>query len=147
MSALIRYNEPRYSLSNWFDSLFDDSHFYYNAGSDLSCTRWPKVDIVENEKDYTIHADLPGLDKKDVKIEIKEGVLSISGEKKQEKKEKDKGKYHYFERSYGSFKRSFVLADDIDEKSINAKLTNGQLELVLQKKEKIEPKSIEVKVN
>jgi HSP20 family protein len=147
MSALIRYNEPRYTLSNWFDSLFDDSHFYYNAGRDLACTQWPNVDIVENEKDYTIHADLPGLEKKDVKIEIKDGVLSISGEKKQEKKEKEKGKYHYYQRSYGSFKRSFALSDDIDEKKINAKLNNGQLELVFQKKEKVEPKAIEIKVD
>jgi HSP20 family protein len=147
MSALIRYNEPSYTLSDWFDSLFDDSRFYYNSGRDLAFTQWPKVDIVENEKDYSIHADLPGLDKKDVKIEIKDGVLSISGEKKQEKKEKEKGKYHYYERSFGSFNRSFVLADDIDEKNINAKLNNGQLELVLHKKEKIEQKAVEIKVD
>jgi len=146
MSALIRYQRPVYSLPNLLDEFFNDS-FFYNSGRELSGTKWPKVDIEENKDDYKLHADLPGLEKKDIKITVEDGVLSISGEKKNDKKEKEKGKYYYYERSYGAFHRNFSLPDNVDEKSINANFKNGVLELVIKKIEKPKPKEIEIKVD
>ena len=146
MSALIRYKRPEYSLSNLFDEFFNDG-FFFNSGREVTRTKWPKVDIEESKNDYLLHADLPGLEKKDIKITVENGILSISGEKKHDKKEKEKGKYYYYERSYGSFHRNFALPDNVDEKSISANFKNGVLELVIKKTEKPKPKEIEIKVN
>ena len=145
MNALIRYEEPVFTLSKLFDDFFDDG-FFFNGSREIVEHRWPKVDIVENDKDYVIHADLPGLEKKDIKVSFENGVLSISGEKKEEKKEKEKGKYYYYERSYGSFNRCFALPENVKEKDISASFKNGVLELSLKKSEKVKPKEIEVKV-
>lgn len=145
MNSLIRYEEPVVTLSNIFDDLFNDG-FFFNAGREITRNRWPRVDIVENNDNYTIHADLPGLEKKDINITVENGVLSISGEKKQEKKEKEKGRCYYYERSYGSFHRNFALPENVDEKIISANYKNGLLELTIKKTEKAKPKAIEVKV-
>ncbi len=147
MSALIRCQKPSYSLSSIFDDFFNEN-FFYNSGRELTGTKWPNVDIEEHENEYKIHADLPGLDRKDIKITVEDGVLSISGDKKHEKKEKkEKGRYYYYERSYGNFKRSFSLPDHVDEKSINANFSNGVLDLTIKKTEKAKPKKIEINVN
>ena len=145
MNSLIRYERPVFTLSNLFDDFFDDG-FFFNGSREIVKHRWPKVDIIENEKDFVIHADLPGIEKKDIKVSVENGVLSISGEKKEEKKEKEKGKYYYYERSYGSFNRSFALPETVKEKDISASFKNGVLELSLKKSEKPKPKEVEVKV-
>ncbi len=146
MSALIRCKRPVNSLSNIFDDFFNDG-FFFNSGSEVTRTKWPKVDIVEDKKDYKLHADLPGLEKKDIKITVENGVLSLSGEKKLNKKENEKNKYYYYERSYGTFHRNFALPDNVDDKNISANFQNGVLELVIKKTEKAKPKEIEIKVN
>lgn len=145
MSALIRYERPVFPFTKFFDEFFDGGYFF-NGSREITKNQWPKVDIVENEKDFSIHADLPGLERKDIKVSVENGVLSISGEKKEEKKEKEKGKYYYYERSYGSFHRNFALPENVKEKDISANFKNGVLELVLKKSEKVKPKEIEVKV-
>jgi len=146
MSALIRYEKPVFTLSNLFDDFFNDG-FFFNGGREIVRHQWPKVDIVENENDYVLHADLPGLEKKDITIKIEDGVLTISGDKKQETKDRKKDRYYYYERSYGSFCRSFALPENIDEKRIAANFKNGLLELTIKKTEKAKPKTIEVKVD
>ncbi len=146
MSSLIRYREPVYSLSNIFDDFLGDG-FFYNSGREVTRHKWPNVDIVENDSDYTIEADLPGLEKKDIAITVENGVLTISGEKKRDKKERKKERYYYYERSYGSFSRTFALPENVDEKNIQAKFKNGLLALTIKKAEKAKPKSIEVKVD
>ena len=145
MNSLIRYERPVFTLSNFFDDVIEDG-FFFNGSREVVKHQWPKVDIVENEKDFVIRADLPGLEKKDIKVSVENGVLSISGEKKEEKKEKEKGKYYYYERSYGSFNRSFALPETVKEKDISATFKSGVLELSLKKSEKVKPKEIEVKV-
>ncbi len=145
MNALIRYEKPLFSLSNLFDDFFNDG-FFFNGGKELVRHQWPEVDIVENDNNYVLRADIPGLDKKDINITVEGGVLRISGEKKQEKRNREKGKYYYYERSYGSFCRSFALPEHVDEKNIAASYKNGTLELTIKKTEKAKPKSIEVKV-
>lgn len=90
----------------------------------------PKVEVKENGKSYTITIELPGLDDKDVKVQIDDDLLTISGEKKLERSD---DKTHYSERSYGSFTRSFTLPADADRNGISATFTKGVLILEIAK--------------
>jgi len=103
----------------------------------------PDVDIHETDKMVTVSADLPGIDKKDVKVEVENGVLVISGERKSEKEEKDENS-HRIERSFGRFMRSFSLPSSVDGTSVKAKMDKGVLKVELAKKEGAKPKSITV---
>ncbi len=106
----------------------------------------PTVDISETNDNYVINADLPGLSKEDVKVSYKDGILSIQGEKKQEKEEKGKT-YHRVERSYGTFERSFRLPARVQIEKVDAKFKDGVLNLTLPKAEEVRPKEIPIKVN
>lgn len=145
MSALIRYREPVSTLSNIFDDLFSDGLWRHSA-ADISKTAWPKVDILENKDDYTIHAELPGIDKSEVKVTVEDGVLMISGEKKSEKREEKDNRYRYYERSYGSFERKFQLPENVNQESIAANFKNGLLTLTIKKEEKAKPKAIDIQL-
>ncbi|PCM44141.1 Hsp20/alpha crystallin family protein [Marinobacter sp. ANT_B65] len=105
----------------------------------------PAVDIKETDQAFTIEAELPGMDKKDVKVTVQDGVLSIEGERKHEEESRDK-KLHRIERYYGSFMRRFTLPDNVDENSVKASFKDGLLTLTLQKAEPKEPKAIQVDV-
>jgi len=105
----------------------------------------PRVDIVENDKEFVIKAEIPEVKKEDVKVTADNGVLTIQGERKQEKEEKGK-KFHRVERYYGSFTRSFTLPENVDETKIKANFKDGMLNLQVPKSEKSKPKAIEVKV-
>lgn len=112
----------------------------------LSSGDWaPRVDIVETEKAFTIKAEVPDVRKEDVKVTIDNGVLTVRGERKQEKEEKNK-KFHRIERYYGSFSRSFTLPDNVDEAKIDATFKDGMLNLDIPKTEASKPKAIDVKV-
>ena len=113
----------------------------------LSVADWtPSADISETDSEYTIKAELPEVKKEDVKVTFQNGVLTIRGERKQEKEEKGK-KYHRVERSYGSFFRSFAVPDTVDETRVRAEFKDGLLNLQVPKSEKAKPKTIEVKVS
>lgn len=145
MSALVMYETPTTTLSSLLDDFLGNGMF--NAWDrDISLVNYPRVDIVEEKDTYKITADMPGLDKEDIAVEIKNGVLSLSGEKKEEKTEKDKNRYYHYERRYGSFRREFALPDHVDADHVEAKYANGVLELTLRKTEAAKPKQIEVKV-
>lgn len=145
MFALTTYRRPANTLANWFGDLFDDDFFRLPAPRET--TSWtPRVDVVEDEHAYHLHAELPGLDKKDIDVSVENGVLTLSGERKFEKKEEKDDGYRYYERSYGSFCRSFRLPEHVDPNAIKATHKNGVLELTLPKSEKAKPKQIEVKV-
>ncbi|MFW5823600.1 MAG: Hsp20/alpha crystallin family protein [Marinobacter sp.] len=105
----------------------------------------PAVDIKENKESFVIDAELPGMEKDDVKVTVHEGVLTIQGERKQEEETGD-DKHHRVERVYGSFTRRFTLPDNVDPDSVRAKFKNGILSLTLNKVEPVEPRSIEVDV-
>ena len=114
--------------------------------SDVPSEFWmPLVDITEDEKEFTIMVELPQINKEDVHVVVVDSVLTISGERKVNKDEKDK-KYHRIERSYGRFSRSFSLADNVDGSEVEANFKNGMLRVSLRKSEKSKPKTIEVKV-
>lgn len=112
----------------------------------ITVAEWsPLVDITEDDKEYLIKAEIPEMKKEDIKVNVNEDVLTISGERKYEKEEKGK-KYHRVERAYGSFMRSFTLPEDADAAKVSAEYKDGVLKVHLPKSEKAKPKSIEVKV-
>src|SRR6266702_8118356 len=117
-----------------------------NGRDDLTIADWePLADITEDDKEYIIKAELPDVKKEDVKVTVENGVLTIAGERKFEKEEKNK-KYHRVERGYGSFVRTFALPDDADANKVKAQFKQGMLEVHLPKNEKAKPKQIEVNV-
>ena len=118
-----------------------------NGGQEaMTITQWaPSVDIMEDDKEWLVKADLPEVKKEDVKVTVESGVLTITGERKFEKEEKDK-KYHRIERSYGNFFRSFTLPDAADGSKVNAEFKDGVFKVHLPKSEKTNPKAVEVKV-
>lgn len=112
----------------------------------ITVAEWsPLVDITEDDKEYIVKAEIPEMKKEDIKINVHDDVLSISGERKYEKEEKGK-KYHRVERAYGSFMRSFTLPEDADGSKVNAEYKEGVLKVHLPKSEKAKPKAIEVKI-
>jgi HSP20 family protein len=113
----------------------------------LTVAEWaPLVDIVEEEKEYLIKAELPEMKKEEVKVTVEKRVLSLSGERKYEKEEKGK-KYHRVERAYGSFLRSFTLPEDADGGKVTAEYKDGVLKVHIPKSAQAKPKAIEVKVS
>jgi len=113
----------------------------------MTVSEWaPTVDITEDDREYLVKADLPEVKKEDVKVTVENGVLTITGERKFEKEEKDK-KYHRIERSYGNFLRSFMLPDAADGAKASAEFKDGVLKVHLPKSEKAMPKAVEVKIS
>jgi HSP20 family protein len=105
----------------------------------------PAVDVAETDKEYVIKADLPELKKEDVKVELLDGVLTVEGERKQEKEEKGKT-FHRVERSYGKFVRRFALPTEVDSAKVQAEFKDGVLSVHLPKTAVAKPQAIEVKV-
>ena len=112
----------------------------------ISVTEWsPLVDITEDDKEYVVKAEIPEMKKEDIKINVHDDVLTVSGERKYEKEEKGK-KFHRVERAYGSFMRSFALPEDADGSKISAEYKDGMLKVHLPKSEQAKKKAIEVKI-
>jgi len=134
-------------MSDRLNHMFSRPTMWHEGGKEtMKVADWkPAVDISETGKEYIINIELPEVKKEDVKVTFQEGVLLIHGERRQEKEEKGK-KYHRLERSYGSFVRSFVVPDAVDEAKVTAEFKDGMLNLHLPKSEKARPKSIDVKV-
>ena len=103
-----------------------------------------KVDVEEDDKTYKIKAEVPGVKKEDINVQIDRNQVSISAESKREKEVKEKGKVIRSERYYGSLFRSFSLAQDVDQASANAKYADGILELTLPKKVSSEVKKLSI---
>ena len=118
-----------------------------NGQEALAMAEWmPLVDVAEDDKECLITAELPEVKKEDVKVTLENGRLTITGERKFEKEEKNK-KYHRVERSYGTFARSFTLPNDGDAAKVNAEFKDGMLRLRIAKSEAARPKQIEVKAS
>ncbi len=148
--ALMKW-EPKWEPLREFEDLFDR---YTKAmgwpairGQELvKSGDWtPRVDITETDAEIQIKAEIPEVSKDDVKVSVDNGVLTLQGERKQEKEEKGK-KFHRIERSYGTFLRSFALPDNVDETRITASFKDGMLHLQIPKSAEVRPKAIEVKV-
>ncbi len=149
MTALMRWDPFREleEMSDRLNRMFARPATRTNGKETMVVADWtPTVDISETDGEYQIKAEIPDVKKEDVKVTLEDGVLTIQGERKQEKEEKGK-KYHRIERSYGSFVRSFSLPDVIDEEKVKAEFKDGVLSLHLPKSEKAKPKAIEVQVS
>jgi HSP20 family protein len=105
----------------------------------------PSLDLSETKSDLVVNAELPGIDPKDVDISLNDGLLTIQGERKQEKEEKGED-FHHIERTYGSFSRSVRLPKEVKQDKINASFKNGVLKIVLPKSEEAKKKEIKIKV-
>lgn len=129
-------------------SLWNTEPFRAISGKEenLTIAEWsPRVDIVEDEKEIIVKAELPDMKKQDVKVIVEQGVLTISGERKMEKEEKTK-KYHRIESEYGSFMRSFALPGAIAEDKVSADFKDGVLKVHLPKDTKVGGKAVEIKL-
>ncbi|HXA01556.1 MAG TPA: Hsp20/alpha crystallin family protein [Cytophagaceae bacterium] len=119
------------TFSDLLDNLFTDVVSKTTKGNKFL----PRVDVVENEKSYEVDAALPGMNKEDIKIDLQDGKLSISGERKFVNEEKSKT-YHSVETQYGSFHRSFYLPEDATSEGIEAEYKDGILKVLIPKDEK-----------
>jgi HSP20 family protein len=132
------------SLQEQINRVFGD--VLERSGVESNLTAWvPAVDIYENEHELTVKADLPDVDAKDLDIRVENNILTIRGERKFEKKQSE-GNYLRVERSYGSFARSFSLANTVNAEAIKADYQNGVLTLSIPKREEAKPKQIKVNV-
>lgn len=115
-------------------------------GAELATLDWsPRVDVVERDGQVVIRADLPGLSKEDVKVEVSNDAITIEGERKQEKKEEREG-YYYSECSYGSFYRAIPLPEGADASKATAEFCNGVLEVTVPTPSRAEPKARRLEV-
>ena len=125
---------------------FDDMFQQVLAGP-VGSRQWiPAVDVVENPNELVIAADLPGVKKEDVDVQIEDGTLTLTGTRKFENSESKEG-YHRLERSYGSFRRAFTLPESVDPEKVAAAFADGVLKITLPKKEIARPRSIKVEVS
>lgn len=129
-------------LENWMDRAFAGSN---GESLERRLTLTPRMDIAETEKDYELTADLPGMKDKDVDISVSNDVLTITGDRSNEQ-ESDGRNVRLSERGFGAFRRSFSLPDDVDQDHIQARLTNGVLEIRLPKTEEVAPPSRQIKI-
>ncbi len=111
----------------------------------LGRTFSPPIDIVEKDNEILITAEIPGIDQKDLEVDLSAGVLTIKGEKTEEREEKGEN-YHRVERSFGSFSRSFTLPCEVQEDNVEAKYKDGVLSLTLPKAESSKKRTIPIKV-
>jgi len=147
LSAFTRWSPARElediqkRFASWLPSLTGNGE-----SETLTIAEWsPSVDISEDDKEYAVNAELPDVKKEDVKVNVENGVLTITGERKFEKEEKNK-KYHRIERAYGNFTRSFTLPEAVKADKVSAEFKDGVLHVRLPKDESAKPKSIEIKV-
>jgi HSP20 family protein len=154
----IRQTHPLFQIHTEIDRLFEDAFRNFGFPSlrtgglfpSLTQTAWlkPTLDLAATDKEYTISVELPGVEANEVKLELVNDTLKVSGEKRQEKEEKEKDFYR-MERSYGSFQRVLSLPEDADQANIRAVFKNGVMTITLPRKPlpQSEVRQIEVKTS
>tara|TARA_Y100001970_G_scaffold236144_1_gene295641 strand:- start:1785 stop:2222 length:438 start_codon:yes stop_codon:yes gene_type:complete len=144
--TLIKWaHRPALSLFDEIDRMFNTFNIDYTPGFDYDNYN-PKFEVIDIDDAYILRGDFPGISKKDVNIEISDGVLTISGERKNDYEDR-KDSYNSSAVSYGKFSKSFNLPDDIKENQINAKMKNGVLSLEIPRMAPVKPdvKKISIK--
>jgi HSP20 family protein len=135
------------SIQDEMNRLFDDFFGRPVLKTDWTEGVWsPTVDVSEDKDNVILRAEMPGMSKEDVNISIQDNVLTLKGEKKQEKEEKDKS-YHRIERSYGSFCRSFQFPTSVKSDKVKASYKDGVLSVTLPKTEEVKPKEIPIGID
>jgi HSP20 family protein len=133
-----RFNWPAPTL---FSRFFEETDL---PGFSREEREWvPNMDVSETDKGFVVRAEVPGIDKKDISITLTEGLLTIKGERKHEKEEKEEC-YHRRESYYGSFSRTFRFPSELERDKVDAKYDNGVLKVTIPKAEKAETKKIEI---
>jgi HSP20 family protein len=130
------------TLWNQFDDLFSDDFFKGRRLAQKAL--WPAVDIEETKDGYLLTADVPGLSPEQIDVNVEDGVLTFRGERKAERKDEKDG-YRRYERSFGSFQRSFVLPKGIDAAAVEAQVEHGQLTVRVPKPALAQPRRVAVK--
>ena len=133
MNTLVRYNPRSLDMFGNFDRLFD-----------FGRTSSPRVDIREDDDNYLLEAELPGVTEKDIEVKVEDNLLTIASSYDESNKEEKNG-YLVRERRFQSFSRCFVLPKDVDREKIDAQFKNGLLSLTLSKAPEAKPKKIEIK--
>jgi HSP20 family protein len=148
MSSLIRWNPNRraMSLREAMDQLFEDSFVRPFAGWPEADFRAPAMDVIEDEDNVIVKAEVPGLKAEDIDVTVQHDRLTISGEFKDEEAHKDKN-YHRRERRFGRFERTLAIPNTLDTEHVKAEFKDGVLTLTLPKLEIVKPKRVEIKVN
>ena len=147
MTVLTRWDPFREftTLQGRMNRLFHES---FNEGRDESLTTStfaPAVDVYEDEHNVTLKFEVPGIEEKDIDVRIENNTLTVHGERKFEKEEKEEN-YRRIERQYGSFTRSFTLPNTVDHENVSANYDKGVLKIKLAKKAEAKPKQIKVSV-
>ncbi len=148
--AIMRWMDPFKDLATIqerMNQIFEDALSRSRGREEgLRTGMWmPAVDIYEKNDSIVVKAELPGVDRNQISVEVKDGVLTLKGERKFEKEVKEEN-YHRIERSYGSFQRSFSLPVSVDQEKVKANYRDGVLEIELPKREAAKPKQIQVEV-
>lgn len=135
-------------LSSRFNRLFGLNRWTGDGERELlATTDWsPSCDIVETEKEYRVRAELPNVKKENVHVTLEDGILTLQGERREEKEEKDI-RFHRRELSYGNFVRRFTMPDDADESKVDASFKDGMLNVVITKTKARMPKAKEIAIH
>jgi HSP20 family protein len=123
-----------------FDQLFGN----VGTRSSASLMRAPETDVVETEREIRVQVEMPGLKRDNIEVDVENNVLTIRGEKREERTEGQEGRYHLAERRWGTFARSFVLPRDVDADNIQASFEDGVLTVTIPKSEKARRRKIDV---
>lgn len=140
MTGLVRFNPLEEFASLW------PRDWFGRAPNGGALTEWsPRCDVTEKDGEILVHAELPGVDAKDMEVKVQNRVLTIRGEKRVERTEDEKER-HYSERFFGSFERSLTIPENVDEEKIEASLKDGVLEVHLPKVAVTEPEARKIEV-
>jgi HSP20 family protein len=140
-------NGTVYNTANWLDQFFTDFDKALGSNTKVSSksgTFHPAVDILEEQEDYVLRAELPGVSKENIKVEVKENKLTLKG-RKDAAVEARSGEYRYVESAYGEFTRSFELPRNVSGEAIKADFQNGVLTLRIPKAKEALSRTIEIK--
>jgi len=133
-------------ITNRMNRLFQDTWGQGSTDESLTTSSFvPPVDIYEDEQNLTLKIEFPGIEQKDIDVRLENNTLTVRGERKFEKEEKEEN-FHRLERRYGSFYRAFTLPNTVDADSVKADYDNGVLKVTLAKKAEAKPKQIKVNV-
>jgi HSP20 family protein len=144
--AVIRWDPFRdlNSLQERMNRLFEEANRGWRADDPSSTTSWsPAVDIYESDSDIVVKAELPGMEREDIDLNLENNVLTLKGNRRFERDAKDEN-YHRIERAYGTFSRSFSIPAVVEEGSIRAEYKQGVLTIVLPKTQKAKPQQIKI---
>jgi HSP20 family protein len=149
MNTLIRWNPLREfeTMQNRMNNFFGKPLLPTLSGENLNISDWtPLVDVEESDKEFTIKAELPEVKKEDVKVQLENGSIRISGERKMEKEESGH-RWHRIERNYGAFERTFTLPEETKRSEVKAEFKDGLLRVHLPKGESAKTKALEIPVS